>query len=166
MQARIQSPALKIPDALEALRMLAASASTGGIPHTTLCLVQLRASQINGCSVCVDMHARELELAGEPAERINTVAVWRETPYFSEPERAALALAEAATRIADNPDPVPDQVWDEAASHYDELQLAALVVAMATINAFNRLNAATRQMTGRWVARLVEEQFAEAARAA
>ena len=117
--------------------------------------MHLRASQINGCSVCVDIHSRELELAGESSERIHTVAAWRETPYFSEAERAALALTEAATRLADRPEPVSDEVWDEAARHYSEEQLAALVVAIATINAFNRLNAATRQMTGGWVEQLV-----------
>jgi RNA polymerase sigma factor (sigma-70 family) len=124
-----------VPGALEALQQLAASATTAGIPETTLYMVQLRASQINGCSVCVDIHSRELEHAGESSERIHTVAVWRETPYFSDAERAALALTEAATRLADRPDPVPDEVWDEAARHYSEPQLAALVVAIATINA-------------------------------
>ncbi len=119
-------------------------------------MVHLRASQINGCSVCVDIHSRELEHAGESSERIHTVAAWRETPYFSDAERAALALTEAATRLADRPDPVPDEVWDEAARHYNEPQLAALVVAIAAINAFNRLNATTRQISGEWVARIVQ----------
>jgi len=156
MQARIKNPALSVPGALEALEQLGASASTAGIPDTTLYLMHLRASQINGCSVCVDIHSRELEHAGESAERIHALAAWRETPYFSEDERAALALTEAATRLADRPDPVPDEVWDEAARHYTEGQLAALVVSIAAINAFNRLNAATRQVTGGWVARIVE----------
>jgi AhpD family alkylhydroperoxidase len=156
MQARIKNPALSVPGALDALQQLGASATTAGIPETTLYLLHLRASQINGCSVCVDIHSRELEHAGESSVRIHAVAAWRETPYFSDAERAALALAEAATRLADNPNPVPDEVWDEAARHYSEPQLAALVVAIATINAFNRVNAATRQMTGEWVAALVE----------
>jgi AhpD family alkylhydroperoxidase len=156
MKARIKNPALSVPGALEALQQLGASASTAGIPETTLYMVHLRASQINGCSVCVDIHTRELEHAGESSERIHMVAAWRETPYFSDGERAALALAEAATRLADRPDPVPDEVWEEAARHYTEPQLAALVVAIATINAFNRLNAATRQITGEWVAQIVE----------
>jgi AhpD family alkylhydroperoxidase len=156
MQARIQNPAMSVPGALEALQRLGASASTAGIPATTLYMVHLRASQINGCSVCVDIHSRELEHAGESSERIHTVAAWRETPYFSDAERAALALTEAATRLADRPDPVPDEVWDEAARHFSEPQLAALVVAIAAINAFNRLNATTRQITGEWVARIVE----------
>ncbi len=156
MQARIKNPALSVPGALEALQQLGASATTAGIPDVTLYLVHLRASQINGCSVCVDIHSRELEHAGESSERINTLAAWRETPYFTAAERAALALTEAATRLADRSDPVPDEVWDEAASHYTEEQLAALVLAIAAINAFNRLNAATRQVTGEWVAQIVE----------
>jgi len=156
MRARIENPALSVPGALEALQQLAASASTAGIPESTLYMVELRASQINGCSICVDIHSRELVHAGESAERIHTVAVWRETPYFSDAERAALALAEAATRLADRPDPVPDGIWDEAARHYSEPQLAALVVAIAAINAFNRLNAATRQITGEWTDRIAQ----------
>jgi AhpD family alkylhydroperoxidase len=151
MQARIKNPALLVPGALEAFQQLAAAASAAGIPETTLQMVELRASQINGCSVCVDIHTRALEHAGETNERIFTVAAWRDTPYFSEEERAALALSEAATRLADRSDPVPDEVWDEAARHYSEPQLAALVVAIATINAFNRANVATRQITGEWV---------------
>jgi AhpD family alkylhydroperoxidase len=158
MHARITNPALSVPGALEALQNLGAAATTAGIPETTLYLVHLRASQINGCAVCVDIHSRELEYAGESRERIHTVAAWRETPYFSDAERAALALTEAATRLADRPDPVPDEVWDEAARHYIEPQLAGLVVAIATINAYNRLNAATRQLTGEFV-----DQIARAA---
>ncbi len=156
MQARIKNPAIAVPGALEALQSLGESATKADIPETTLYMVHLRASQINGCSVCVDIHSRELEHAGESSERIHMVAAWREAPYFSDAERAALALTEAATRLADNPDPVPDEIWEEAARHYSEPQLASLVVAIATINAYNRLNASTRQMTGKWVARLVE----------
>lgn len=151
MEARIENPALTLPGALQALQKLSAAAKRGGVPETTIMLVTLRASQINGCSVCVDMHSRELKAAGEPDERIFTVAAWREAPYFTDAERAALALAEATTRIADSLDPVPDEVWDEAARHYDEPQLAALVLSIATINAFNRINAATRQITGNWI---------------
>ena len=103
MQARIKNPAMTVPGALEAFQQLAASATSAGIAETTLYLVQLRASQINGCSGCVDLHSRELEHAGEKAERIHLVAAWRDTPYFSDAERAALALAEAATRLADRP---------------------------------------------------------------
>lgn len=151
MQARITNPALTVPDALEALQQLGTAAGQTGVPATTLQLVEVRASQINGCSVCLDMHSRELKATGESDERIVMVAAWREAPYFSEAERAALALTEAVTRIADRSDPIPDDVWAEAARHFDEAQLAGLVVAIASINAFNRINAATRQITGNWV---------------
>jgi AhpD family alkylhydroperoxidase len=112
--------------------------------------VHLRASQINDCSVCVDMHARELRQAGETDARIFALAAWRETPYFTDAERAALALTEAATRVADRPDAVPDAIWDEAARHYGEKALAALVIQIGLINLFNRVNAATRQVAGAW----------------
>ena len=156
MKARINNPAMILPGALEAFQQLGAAATTSGIPETTLYMVQLRASQINGCSVCVDIHSRELEHAGENSERIHTVSAWREAPYFSEAERAALALTEAATRLADRPDPVPDEVWDEAARHYTEAQLASLVLAIATINAYNRFNVTTRQISGEWVDRIAQ----------
>ncbi|HEX4520435.1 MAG TPA: carboxymuconolactone decarboxylase family protein [Gaiellaceae bacterium] len=156
MQARIDNPAVLVPGALSALQSLGHASKQAGIPETTLELVALRASQINGCSICVDMHSRGLRLAGEPDRRIDMVAAWREAPYFTDEERAALALAEAATRLADRPDPVPNDIWEEAARHYTEPQLAALVVAIATINAFNRLNAATRQISGEWVSQYIE----------
>lgn len=151
MHGRIDNPALAVPGALKALQELAGAARQADIPETTMYLVDLRASQINGCGVCVDIHSRELEQAGEPAARINTVAVWRDVSYFTDAERAALALTEAATRLADRPDAVPDDVWNEAARHYDEAQLAALVLAVASINAWNRLNVTTRQIGGEWV---------------
>jgi AhpD family alkylhydroperoxidase len=155
MHARIDNPALTIPEALKAFQGLGNAARQTDIPETTLELVELRASQINGCSVCVDWHSRALRHAGEPDERIDTVAAWREAPYFTDAERAALALTEAATRIADRQDPVPDDLWEEAAAHYDEPQLAALVIAIATINAFNRGNVVTRQVSGDWVERFI-----------
>ena len=105
---------------LEAFQQLGASATNAGIPETTLQMVELRASQINGCSRCVDIHSRALEHLGESSQRIHLIAAWRDAPYFSDAERAALALAEAATRIADRPDPVSDEVWDEAARHYSD----------------------------------------------
>jgi AhpD family alkylhydroperoxidase len=156
MHARIDNPAMTVPGAMAGLQKFSAAARHhGGVPETTLLFVALRASQINGCSVCCDMHARELRAAGESDERIFTLAAWREASYFSEPERAALALTEAGTRLADRPDPVPDEVWDEAARHYDEEQLAALVLAIAGINAWNRINATTRQVTGEWIAQYI-----------
>ena len=151
MQARMDNPTLMIPDTMQALQKLSACADHAGLPETTVKLVELRARQINGCSVCVDMHSRELKAAGEPDERVLTVVAWRETPYFSDAERAALALTEATTRLADRADAVQDDVWDEAARHYDQRELAALVITIAAINAWNRINAATRQVTGDWV---------------
>ena len=150
MQPRIPNPAISVPGAMDALLALSKSATKAGIPHRTLELVHLRASQINGCAVCVDMHARELKKAGEKDERVFTVAAWRETPYFNDSERAALALTEATTRISDRSDAVSDEVWNEASRHYDEAALAALVIQIAMINAFNRINAATGQVAGQW----------------
>jgi AhpD family alkylhydroperoxidase len=150
VEARMSNPALVIPEAMKALQALGATVRRGGVPSRTRDLVYLRASQINGCSVCIEMHTRDLRRAGETDERLFGVAAWRETPYFTDAERAALALTEAATRICDRPDPVPDEIWDEAARHYDEQALAALVVAIANINVWNRLNVATRQVAGEW----------------
>ncbi len=155
MKPRIENPALTLPGVQSGLNRLAGAIKKAGLPETTLYLIELRASQINGCAVCADMHSRELKAAGEPDERIFTLAAWRETPYFSDAERAALALTEAATRLADRPDPVPDDVWEEAARHFDETQLGALVVAIASINAWNRINATTRQITGHWVEQII-----------
>jgi AhpD family alkylhydroperoxidase len=151
MQPRIKSPVFIVPGARDALRSLHDGALKSGIPHATFEMVNLRASQINGCSVCVDMHSRALRKLGEKPERIFTVAAWREAPYFSDAERAALDLAECTTRLCDRADAVPDAVWNEAARHYDEPQLAALVMAIATINVWNRVNAATHQITGEFV---------------
>ena len=156
MEPRITNPAMSVPGVMDALQALSAAASAAakaaGLPRTTTELVNLRASQINGCAVCLDMHSRGATKAGETSERLHTLAAWRDTPYFSEAERAALALAEAATRLADRADPVPDDVFAEAARHYDEPALAALVVSIAAINAWNRLNVSTGQVTGQWTA--------------
>ncbi len=150
MQARMGNPAMVVPDAMQALMALGSSVKGGGVSSGTLDLVHLRASQINGCSVCVDMHSRDARKAGETEERLFAVAAWREAPYFTDPERAALALAEAVTRLSDREDPVPEAVWDEAARHYEEPALAALILSIATVNLWNRLNAATRQVAGAW----------------
>jgi AhpD family alkylhydroperoxidase len=158
MQPRIDNPAQTIPGAMQALLKLSDVSQHAGVPATTHYLIHLRASQINGCSICVDMHSRELKEAGEPDARINMVAAWREAPYFSDAERAALALAEAVTRLADRPEAVSDEVWDEAARHYDEAQLGALVLSIASINTWNRINAATRQITGEWVEQMIRRE--------
>jgi AhpD family alkylhydroperoxidase len=150
MQARMNNPAIIIPEAMQALHALAESTKKGGISPRTLDLIHLRASQINGCSVCVDMHARMLKNAGETDARLFSVAAWRDAPYFTDAERAALALTEAATRLSDRAEPVPDDIWAEAARHYDEPQLASLILSIAVINVWNRLNVATRQVAGEW----------------
>ena len=148
IQARMKNPVMIFPDALQALLALGKSVEKGGAPSRTLELIHLRASQINGCGVCVDMHARDLKKAGETDERIFAVAAWRETPYFTDAERAALALTEVVTRLADCADPVPDEIWDEVSRHYDEPALAALIIAIANVNLWNRLNITTRQVAG------------------
>ena len=147
MTARMTNPAFAVAGAMDALNALSKAVSGAGVPISRE-LVHLRASQINGCSVCVDMHAKGARKAGESEERVFAVAAWRDTPYFSEAERAALALTEALTRIADQPDPVPDEIWDAAAEHFDTTQLGALVLDIGTINVWNRLNIATRQIAG------------------
>lgn len=116
----------------------------------TLGLIHLRASQINGCSVCIDSGTCHVKQAGETDERLLAVAIWREAPCFSEAERAALALTEAVTRLSDQTDPVPDAIWEAAARHYDEPALAALILSIATTNLFNRLNVTTGQVAGSW----------------
>lgn len=150
MQPRMTNPITVLPEAFKA--MLAVSKASSSVPGTILLLTHLRASQINGCSVCVAMHSQELKGAGESDKRIFAVSAWREAPWFSQAERAALALTEAVTRIADRSDPVPDDVWNEAARHFDEPTLAALVIQIGMINLWNRLNAATRQVAGQWAA--------------
>jgi len=149
MQARMKNPAMIVPDAMQALQALGKAAEQGGVPPRTLSLVHLRASQINGCSVCVDMAFR-FKKADDTNERLFAVAAWREAPYFSDGERAALALAEAVTRLSDRADPVPEEIWQEATRHYNESELAALILWIAITNAWNRLNVTTRQVAGEW----------------
>ncbi|XXY69933.1 carboxymuconolactone decarboxylase family protein [Sorangium sp. So ce291] len=148
LKARMKNPAMLIPGVMQPIFALIGAVKKCGVPARTLELVHLRASQINGCSVCVDFGARELKKEGETDERMFAVAAWREAPYFTDAERAALALAEAVTRLSDRADPVPDEVWEEAARHHDEPALAALVLHIALTNCFNRVNAATRQIAG------------------
>jgi AhpD family alkylhydroperoxidase len=144
----MKHPAFVLPNAMQALMSLSKSVEHAGLPKATVDLVALRASQINGCSVCVGLHGADLRKQGESDERLFSVAAWREAPYFTDAERAALALTEAATRLADKADAVPDEVWNEAAKHYSESELAGLVMAIAIINVWNRLNATTRQVAG------------------
>ncbi len=148
MKARMTHPVSVLPDAMAALLALSKAAHCDTVPPTMHGLIDLRVSQINGCSVCVDLHARGLKNLGETDERIWGVGAWRESPHFSDAERAALDLAEHVTRLADQFDAVPDVVWDNAADQFDEKELASLLIAIASINVWNRLNAATRQLAG------------------
>lgn len=152
MQARMKNPAMIVPGAMQALIALGEVAKkSGAVPEKTLTLMHLRASQINGCSLCVDMHARQLSKDGESVERLFAVAAWEDAPYFTDAERAALALTEAATRISDRTNPVSDEIWNEAARHYDEPALGVLVLNIAMINLFNRINVPTKQVAGEWM---------------
>lgn len=148
MPARMKNPAMILPDAMKGIQNLYKAMSQGGVPQQTLELVHLRASQINGCSACVDAGVRSAKKVGETDERLFALAAWRETPYFTDAERAALALAEAATRLADRADAVSDEIWEEAANHFDENGLAAIIIMIATTNLFNRLNATIREQAG------------------
>ena len=150
MQARITNPAMLMPDAMQAIMALNATVEKSSVPTAVIQLAHMRASQINGCSVCVDMGWRMMKKAGEKDERIFAVSAWRDAPYFTDAERAALALTEAVTRLSDLSDPVPDEIWDEAARYYDESQLATLVLSIALTNVWNRFNVATRQVAGEW----------------
>lgn len=166
MQSRMKHPAMIVPGAMEALQAVSKACEKSGVPQKVREMVHLRASQINGCSVCVDMHWRGLKRSDETDERAFAVAAWRDAPYFTDAERAALALTEAVTRLSDREDPVPDAVWDEAARHYNEEQLAALLLGIATINVWNRLNVATRQVAGEWLKSAQAREWVEQAAAA
>jgi len=150
MQARMKNPLMLYPDALKGMLAIDKATESNALPFVTRKLVQLRASQINGCGFCTDMHAKELRKAGEKDERVFAVAAWRDTPYFNDAERAALALAEDATRLADRTEPVSDAVWDNARKHYDEKALGALILQIALINAFNRVNVTIKEVAGTW----------------
>jgi AhpD family alkylhydroperoxidase len=149
-EPRIKNAVFLLPDVLPALLAVNKAASPEGLPIVTIKLIHLRASQINGCAVCCDMHARELKKEGEADKRIHTVAAWREAPWFTPQERAALALTEALTRLADRPEAVTDEIWNEAARVFEEKELMAIVVQISLINVFNRINCATRQIAGAW----------------
>jgi AhpD family alkylhydroperoxidase len=157
----MKNPVLLIPEAMQAILALQSATEKGGVPRRTLELVHLRASQINGCSVCVDMGSCALQQTGETNERLFSVSAWRDAPYFTEAERAALALTEAVTRLSDRADPVPDDIWDEAARHYDEPALASLILAIALTNVYNRLNVSTRQVAGEWAKSTDAEAWVE-----
>lgn len=161
MQSRIKNPAMLLPDAIQALQALNGALEKSGFSPTILGLVHLRVSQVNGCSVCVDLGWRQLKRTGESDERLFAVSAWRDAPYFTEAERAALALAEAATRVADRPDPVPDDVWNEATRHFSERELANLTLSIALTNVWNRLNITTRQVAGEWIKSSAAKEWTE-----
>lgn len=144
----MKNPAFVLPAAMKGLIAFGNAAKEAGVPQTTLDLVHLRVSQINGCAVCLDLHVQELAKSEESIDRLLLVPAWREVPAFTAAERAALALAEAVTRVADNPGSVSDEVWAEATRHYDETQLAGLLVQIVAANSWNRLNGATHQLAG------------------
>jgi AhpD family alkylhydroperoxidase len=133
---------------MQAIQGLIGAVHKAGTPDKVLHLAHLRASQINGCAACIDGGVKQAKHAGESDERLFTVSAWREAPYFTDAERAAMALAEAMTRLDDRADPVPDEIWNEAKKHFDERALSGLVLWIATTNLFNRLNVTTRQPAG------------------
>ena len=148
MEQRMNNPATTVPGAMQGLLGISKAIEHGGLPATIRNMVNLRASQVNGCSVCVYSHANDMKKAGETDERIFAVGAWRDAPYFSDAERAALALTEAVTRLSDRADAVPDAVWNDAKAHFDEPNLSALVLSIGLINVWNRLNVATKQVAG------------------
>ncbi|MGY0500812.1 carboxymuconolactone decarboxylase family protein [Nocardia sp. FBN12] len=150
MQSRMKNPAMILTDAMGPIQQVLKAVETGGVDAEILELVHLRVSQINGCAACVYGGTTTARKAGVSEQRLDTLVAWRETPFFSDEERAALELAEAATRMADRPDAVTDEVWDTAASYFDEKQLASIVLMIGVTNMFNRLNATTRQIAGAW----------------
>jgi AhpD family alkylhydroperoxidase len=160
MKARMTNPAMIVPGAMQSLLSLAKSAEQGGVPKRTLDLVHLRVSQINGCSVCVDMNFRSAK-NGKVDEGLFAVSAWQDAPYFTDAERAALALSEAVTRLSDRSNPVPDEIYDEAARHYDEPALASLILWIAMTNVWNRLNVSTRQVAGEWAKSAEVKQWVE-----
>lgn len=166
MNPRIPNPVFVIPDAYKALMAFSGAVRKAGVSDRTLELVNLRVSQINGCSGCLEYHARALAELGETNERLLTLAGWRDTPYFTPAERAALAFAEAATRLADRSEAVSDEVWAEAARHYSEAELAALVLQVGMINLWNRINVTTGQQAGKMSAAEVKAAQAAATSAA
>ncbi|GGO08101.1 carboxymuconolactone decarboxylase family protein [Microbispora bryophytorum] len=146
MEARMKSPAN--PDVITAVQHLYKAIHAGGVDPRALELVHLRASQINGCSPCVFAGVASAKKHGETDERLHSVVAWRETPFFTEAERAALALTEAATRIQDGAPGVTDEIWEAAAAHFDDGQLSAIILNVAMTNFFNRINRAVREQAG------------------
>ena len=151
MEARMKNPAMVLRDAMTGIGSLYKAMHQGGVPETTLELVHMRASQINGCSACVNAGMYSARKIGETDERLLLLTAWRETSAFSYAERAALALTEAATRLADRAEAVTDEIWHEATRHYDENGMSAIILMIAVTNMFNRINATIKEQAGaRW----------------
>ncbi len=150
MQARMTSPVMILPQAMQAMQALGKASEHDSISPQLREMVHLRASQINGCSVCVDMHAKILKRRGESDQRIFAVGAWRDAPYFTDAERAALALTEAVTRMSDRRIRCLMTCGPEASAHFDQQALAALILDIGLINVWNRLNVTTRQVAGEW----------------
>lgn len=148
MQPRLNIAADVLKGANRNIGQIVGAIWAAGLPPALLHLLHLRVSQINGCSYCTEAAGRQAAQAGESVERLLSVAAWRDAPYFTEAERAALALAEAMTRLADREDPVPDAIWGAAAAHFDERLLPALLYWIGMTNMFNRLNVANRLPAG------------------
>jgi AhpD family alkylhydroperoxidase len=148
MNARMTNPAMILPDATKGIQNIYKAIAQSGASGTTLELVHLRASQINGCAACVFGGIKSALKNGETDERLHQVVAWRESDLFTDAERAALALTEAATRLADRPDAVTDEIWDAAADHFDEKELSAIILMIAMTNLFNRLNTTVRAPAG------------------
>lgn len=145
MTARMPNAATVLPDTMPGIQHLYKAMHSGGVDAVTLDLVHIRISQINGCGACVTSGVASALKRGESDERLHALAAWYESSKFNDAERAALRLAEAATRLSDRPGAVTDEIWDEASRHYDEPQLAAIVLMIATTNLFNRLNTTIRE---------------------
>ena len=150
IQPRLLNPAALMPDALEGVQKLLVAVQKGGLSPNILTLTHMRASQINGCSSCIEGAIKHERRSGELDDRLLAVAAWHESSRFTADERAALALTESMTRLDDREDAVPDDIWRAAAEHFDERALAALVLHVALVNLFNRLNVTTRQPAGEW----------------
>lgn len=148
MQGRIDDLPAKAGNGYKAMASLEAYLAGSGIPENLQHLIKLRVSQINGCAFCVDMHSKHAKQGGETDDRLFQVAAWRESPHFSDAERAALDLAESGTRLADNPHGVPDEVYEKAREQFDEETLTALLMLIATINAWNRISVINRTIPG------------------
>ncbi|MEV6835740.1 carboxymuconolactone decarboxylase family protein [Streptomyces sp. NPDC052301] len=150
MSPRMPNPSLVVPDVLPPMRELVKAINNVGVPLQTLVLIHLRVSQINGRPVQIPVKKREFEEAGEEDFRLPLVEAWREQTCFTDAERSVLALAEAATRINDQEDPVPDDVWNEAAKHWNQTELGAIVLHIGLVNLWNRVNVATKQEPVDW----------------